>query len=418
MSVRGKIILALTMILSFPLSGYADPEITLEPGKFEIKGDGIKVRIGGRLQADMAFYDPNPEDGALSNGGEIRRARLFMSGTVWDVWQFKAQFEFATGNDQVKDAYIRYTGLPVNITVGHLKTPFSLEEMSSSKHITFMERALPNVFAIGRGLGVGLTYQDNGLIVAGSLTNKLNEGGAGVNEGNDAINLTGRVVYDFLSDRKDQTGHVGFGISWRDYGGTENVRFRHRPESHVTDRRLLDTGIIQIDGRDARPENRISWGLEAALMQGPYSVQGEYIRTELEAGGYDDRNNADADDDVSVNNEYEFDGYYVEAGWIITGESRRYSNGVFTSPKPAGIVGKGGRGAWQIAARYSRLDFSDDNLASVAAAGIQDNITVGVNWWPTSNIRFAWNYIRADVDRNTGADPEVDIIQMRAQVEF
>ena len=57
-----------------------------------------------------------------------------------------------------------------------------------------------------------------------------------------------------------------------------------------------------------------------------------------------------------------FDGYYVQAGYFLTGEHRPYvfGRGGFGRVKPKSIFGKDdGRGAWEIAARYSTLDLTD-----------------------------------------------------------
>ena len=51
----------------------------------------------------------------------------------------------------------------------------------------------------------------------------------------------------------------------------------------------------------------------------------------------------------------------IEASWLLTGESRRYSptSAAFQAPKPRiPFVGRGGWGAWELAARFSQLDLN------------------------------------------------------------
>jgi hypothetical protein len=58
-----------------------------------------------------------------------------------------------------------------------------------------------------------------------------------------------------------------------------------------------------------------------------------------------------------------YNGYYIEAGWFLTGETRSYKEGEFGRIKVKNPVlggGKGGGwGAWQIAARYDVIELSD-----------------------------------------------------------
>ncbi|MGH8525179.1 MAG: OprO/OprP family phosphate-selective porin, partial [Gammaproteobacteria bacterium] len=139
-------------------------------------------------------------------------------------------------------------------------------------------------------------------------------------------------------------------------------------------------------------------GAEAALVWGPFSLQGEYIWTHL-----------DRDSGLS---DPAFDGYYVYGSWFLTGESRPYDNekGRFTGVLPKSIVGKGGYGAWEVALRYSDVDLNDEDIEG----GEEDNLTVGLNWYPTRNIRFMANYIHANSERQRVED-DPHVFQIRTQ---
>ena len=121
----------------------------------------FKLKIGGRIMNDWAVYSTDKklrrQFGRIGDGSEFRRARFFMEGSVYGNIKYKFQYDFAS-SDPFKDAYIQLKKLPLagNFTVGHFKEPFSLEELTSDKYITFMERSLPNVFSSGRNLGVRL----------------------------------------------------------------------------------------------------------------------------------------------------------------------------------------------------------------------------------------------------------------------
>ena len=102
------------------------------------------LKFGGRIMSDYAIWN-NGDD--TFSGTEFRRVRFFNSGKVYGNVKYKIQLDFAGGGVSFKDVYMEvampYAG---NVKVGHFKEPFRLEALTSSKYITFMERALP--FAI------------------------------------------------------------------------------------------------------------------------------------------------------------------------------------------------------------------------------------------------------------------------------
>ena len=369
--------------------------------KFASEDGNFKFQIGGRIMVDAAFYNEDNIDLDGEDGTEIRRGRLFVKGTMYKDWHWKAQYDFAS-SDEIKDLYIRYTGWePTRITVGNFKQPASLEELTSSKYITFMERSLPNAFATGRRIGVMADHmRDHYTLAASVFGQDANDNDA---EGDEGFGFGGRATWAPVNT-KGQVAHLGGWGAWEEAQDDENetIRFRARPESHITSTRLVNTGRIDAD-------SKTSYGFEAAGVMGPFSLQGEYMRASV------DRDGPDSDPD--------FTGWYVYGSYFLTGDSRVYKKGAFSRVKPNSVVGKGGYGAWELAVRYSSLDLQDSNIDG----GESDNLTVGVNWYATPNIRFMANYVRAASDPFAGSlepkspgadDDDLDIFQVRAQIDF
>jgi phosphate-selective porin OprO and OprP len=365
-------------------------------GKFEVaSNDGdFRFRVGGRIQVDGASY---AEDASRHNDGtELRRVRLFAQGTLWQYWNYKLQYDFTgSGINGLQDAYIDYRGLkPVSIKFGHFKEPFGLQNMTSSKYVAFTERALMSAFSPGRNIGIQLgTHGDNWSLNAG-LFGQGRDGA--IADDDEGMGVSGRAT--FSPKFSDNTRlHLGAALSYRNTGSIDSVRFRERPESHVTNRRLVDTGSI-----NANDFTRV--GLEAALISGPFSLESEYNYVDLNRA-----NTALADLD--------FSGYYVQGSWFITGESIPYNakKGTFGKPRVKGIVGKGGIGAWQLAMRFSSLDLNNADING----GEEQNFSLGLNWYTTPNIRLSANYVNVlDVNGGSSAGDEPDAFQLRAQVEF
>jgi len=359
-----------------------------------LDGD-FKLKIGGRLQTDWLW---SSEDNAIKSdvgeqedGVEIRRARLYFSGLIYDNVEYKLQFDFAGGEAALKDAYLDLTDFPIGkLRMGHFKEPFSLDELTSSKYITFLERALPNIFAPRRNTGFMLhnTVSDERMTTAIGVFRDMDDFGENVDDG--GYNITGRVTVLPIYEKKGANLlHLGAAYSYRN--PDDSIRYQQRPEAHLTDR-FVDTGTFAGDQVDLV-------GLEAAWVNGPLSLQGEYMMANA--------NRLGSGSDV------EFDGYYVQASYFLTGEHRNYktSEGAFSRIKPnKNYSAESGPGAWEIKARYSGLDLSDRDIAG----GELDNITAGLNWYLNPNTKIMWDYVHADKD-DIG---QADMLIMRLQFDF
>jgi phosphate-selective porin OprO/OprP len=350
-----------------------------------------EVKIGGRIMVDVAGYDSDEAD--FSNGTEFRRARIYLKGRAAPDWFYKLQYEFnGEGAEGFQDAYLGYDGWDGNaaLRIGQMIEAGSLEDTSSSKYMTFMERGLP-VLAFSpatRRIGVRADTHGEWWHAAGGVF-----GGNAADDEAEDDTVGGSVRMTCAPWR--ETGHVvhlGASGQYR-VPRDDTLRFRSRPESHVDDTRLVDTGSM------SNLNAYVTAGLEAALVHGPLSLQGEYIGVEV-----------DRDDGESLF----LDGFYVYASWLITGESRPYdaTSGEFARLKPTQSVGEGGIGAWEVAVRYSELDLNDE-----IRGGRERNVTAGLNWYVNKRVRFMFNYVHAESEKESG-DVDVDIAQLRAQIDF
>jgi len=396
--------------------------------RFDSANGEFKMKLGGRIQNDWAFFDLDNdlEDqvGEFDDGAEFRRARLYLSGTIYENIEFKAQYDFAGGDADFKDVYLGLTDLPIGgIRVGHFKEPFSLEELTSNNYITFMERSLPiETFAPSRNTGLMLHnhVMDDRLTYAVGVF-RDSAGDEFGNEMGDEYNFTGRITgTPWFEEKGTRMVHLGLGASVRnEYKNhlsqsklevdQEVGRFRSRPEAHLASARLVDTNMLQMD-------ELFLVGAEAALVLGPFSLQGEYIVANADGDEGSDR---DFDDDGAPDYGYfdsnDLQGFYIAASYFVTGEHRPYktAEGAFSRVKPAhNYLNDGGPGAWEVTARYSHLDLEDDNLNG----GEQDDITLGLNWYLNPNARVMLNYVYADAEEKY--DGEMHAFQTRFQIDF
>jgi phosphate-selective porin OprO/OprP len=373
------------------------------------------LKIGGRVQLDSAWF---AEDGEIESdfggdpgvdGAEFRRARIVFSGELWKHFEYKAEYDFA-GVDPAdtpgfRDVYGGLYDLPVvgSVRVGHYKEPFGLEELTSSNYITFMERSLTSAFTPARNDGVmahNTICEDSGTWAIGVF--RPTEDQTAFGQGDGDYSITGRVTHlPWYEEPGTHLLHIGGAITRQ--GAEGNVqRYSARPSAHLADR-LVDTRItVPMMVTDLQVNADVRTGLEAALVLGPLSFQGELMSTWA--------NGIRGDEDLSAL------GYYVMVSYFLTGEHRPYDReaGVFSRVKPkSNFLAGDGCGAWELAARYSFLDLDVDSELGAAFEALHD-VTVGVNWYWNPIFRVMLNYVVAHPE----GSGYLHVAELRFQVAF
>jgi len=341
--------------------------------------------VRGRAHLDFGLVDADEND-EIGSGSNLRRARLGVKGKLNDTWSFIAEYDFSGDGADAQALNLSRNLGPGKLIIGQDKVPMSLNELTSSNSITFIERSsISNLVAPARRNGLGYHGTHDALsFQAMAFTNNLNDD----NDGDEPLGLGGRVVYNpGIGD--GQMLHLGASAAYEDLGDVNQMRLRERPEARPNNgARAIDTGNIE------GVESNIRFGLESAYQAGAFSAEAEYFYIGL------DRDSA---------SDPEFSGFHLQASYVLTGESRSYGGGKFGSVKPSRSTG-----AWEVAARFSTADLNDSGITG----GEMDNVTLALNYYLTPNLRFMANLIHSDVDQGRFGDEDINMAIFRTQYHF
>ena len=345
-----------------------------------------EIKFGGRIMYDMAVWGDSTMDNA---GTEFRRVRIFNSGKLYGNVKYKLQLDFAGGEISFKDIWMELGELPFSgkLRVGHFKEPLRLEALTSSKYITFMERALPISLSPERNTGAmyHTTFGDKISFQSGIFR----EGDSFGNdkEATNNVNITSRVTYLAINnDRK--LLHLGASNSIR-RNNDNTYKISSRAENHLGTK-LIDASFEDID------ESNLLGG-EFAYVNGSLSLQGEYLQTTL-----------------SGLTETKLSSYYAQLSYFLTGESRPYKSSLdgFGRVNPNNNYGNGGKGAIEVVARTSQICLEKADMGQLNAK------TIGLNWHLNPNTRVMVNYVMGERTSLSGEVITENAAMMRVQLDF
>jgi len=373
------------------------PDVQLEggkPGKLEFKSaDGNwSMAINGYMQARYASRNTNGSSGDGSNFS-IPRARLSLSGNSGGKnIKYKLEVDYSTQSNQdtdldatepseqkdsrVKDAYIDY-GVTENGSVrfGQFKFPFGREELISDSAGQLQEKSIASkAFAPGREPGAAWWGQGpDGLFEYEFAT----ANGDGENEPNAADNPT-----------------LGTGDGLR-YGGRfvwyplGAMKYDTPAFQTLDGGSKLAIGVAYMINKDASFLNTVSVALpsggtdtdtlggELQWMTGPFSLLAEYYDRTTNPNGAPNQDDS---------------GYTVQAGY-------------FVDPR-----------VWELVARFSVVDLTDDSLLG-AAASKQEEKAIGVNRYiDGQNGKWMLDYVK--LDNETFSNQDESLVRLQYQIKF
>lgn len=396
-----------------------------EAGQVMKNGIGIQsadgqtnIQLTGRVHMDYRQYNHTLGDSQttdpLQDALEVRRARLGVKGQFTKDWKYELVGNYgmtsngmSSGSTEIDIAYVDYSASPsAQVRVGKFKMPFSLEQLTSSNNIDFMERSLVGQMDTdlipGKETGVmlfgapspGVTY---GLALSAGRANK-----SAVYDKPDFIGRSTVNLHKAFAGSDQIVSHVGIGYSTGETAGMS-------PASARTEIRSSNAFFTASTALTA-PVERTRRGIEAAVAYEGLKFQAE--RFDFVYNG--------------ANATQKFNGGYVQIVYNLTGEKHNYSNssGTFGWIKPNSpfSLEKGGLGAWQIGVRMSEFDASD-----IAVAAGKTNkataVTYGLTWFVNDNVRVMLNYgmtnyNNAAVGTSGSRITKDNAIMLRGQVSF
>jgi len=331
---------------------------------------------------DLSFYD----------GGEIRGFRLGFIGTLnfekpWIYTIFAATHAYDKGfevKDQDDLSFFDYRlDIPFFkssvMSIGKQKEPISMNRLTGGTFLPNQERpAISDAMFPSRNIGIvwnGSSLEKNSSWAFGVFNNWLEE----KNDFDEsATQYVGRLAWaPLVSEDRSNLLHVGVGYRYSD--AKEGFHYITEPEFNKAPD-FVDTGMHSANKTQ-------TYNVEFAWRRGPTLLTSEYTRTDVS--------------NPSLGNP-SFDGYFVEASWILTGEMRAYNNkgGVFTGIPVAKTVYQNGKGAWEIYTRYSDINLDDRAILG----GNMQIATLGLNWWltPFFSVNAGYKYIWNEKDGEKG----------------
>lgn len=349
---------------AFPAFADATVETRLLPAPRVTVSDGENWGFNTRGRFEMDFIGIHNDKGNHHGGMQDRRTRIGLEG-FYGNWSSVVEFDLTDQDEgNYHNVMVQYDNQKHHrLRMGYFKEYFGMERLDSSGSTMYLERAAIETFTPQRNTGAQYTYYND----TSSATLGVFTDGFVHNPRKDKVGVTTRLTHAFYFDDRNML-HLGGAASVRKM---DEVGFSARPDTAATVK-VIDTGRM-LDADDM-----YQGGLELGWAWQNLLLEGEYMMTQVER-----ENNPTA----------RFDGWYVSAAWMLTGEQHEYhanDDAVFSAVKPYRPFNlkTGDLGAWEVMARYQEIDLNSANVQG----GEMRVITGGVNWHPNAQ----WQVI-ADV---------------------
>lgn len=392
------------------------PKITTKDKLVVESADGdFEWQPIGRVMAD--YIAVNEDKTQLQSGFELRRARLGFEATLWKNWIGKFEADLAENEVSVKDAFVGYKSKTAGgnkwwVKVGQSHFPSGFATLSSSKYMPLMNRPIyaDGEIQLARQMGIaGFLGGERWTAHAGVFGRSVGDGNSDCTaspagtECDDPFYAGLRVTgIPFMQDATHLLS-IGGSVQYRNPNGNTIDIDQRDAVIHVISNKNLNADFTGL------ADSAFGYGLEAVGVYGPAYFSAEYVTLSVDLNSAAVAGFGQGSTDLNA--------WSVDVGYFLTGEARNFDAGKaqWGSIKPKGIVGKGGIGAWEVAARYEEADYND----GVDINGQMRLFTAGLNWYVNNTMRFMANYVTTvnyDEPGNAKDGDEPSAFMVRGQI--
>jgi phosphate-selective porin OprO/OprP len=383
------------------------------PSLFELKSDdgSRTIRFKGRIQIDSGWVSDSARatsDGTptgnrfgTESNAEVRSVQLGIQGEIGDHIAYKTGYIHVPGASKLTNTYIEFRDADFRLTLGQSRAAASMEEETGSTNLNFMERAaFTDAWNFRRRLGAGFGYETDHVVIEAAIqTDNLLQD----RDERDRYAASARAIVLPIAE-KNRMIHLGIyamrRVRVRDPGpgAIRGIQYDQRPEIHPIDQHFVDTGLIPASGDHVI-------GIELAGLSGPFNATAEASVLTVHAFAPGPRPR--------------FQGGYIEVGYFLTGETRRYNAQQWLHVAPKSPVGSGGFGAIQVVLRLDYVDLESKRAGIYG--GRQMAYLLGLNWHPIDQLKLMADFGLLKISngpnfRDAAGNNTVQVVGLRGQI--
>ena len=356
-------------------------------------GTVLRVDLRAKVQGDFRSFSPDltTDEGTF----DLNRARLGFDGTFLKHFDYQVERELRERFGGLKpkhpwrDVYVNFDYFDnFQVQAGKFKIPFSMEQLTSSSDLDFVNRAL-----IAADLAAA---REQGVTMHGRFFKRGLSYEAGIfrHDGENSESHTdvrGKTAYAVRLNATPfrplrlpmELGKIELGLATLASDVPEGL---NSLRGHTYSGKDFFNHVY-VKGR------RLRIGTEFRWQPGPFTIKSEWIHVGEERNEQSIRE-TDLPDKVSR-------GWYLTGAWVLTGESA--DGGV----KPRHPFPTSGIGAVEIATRLEQLRFGSAEHTGTALSGPRSaNIfgnsdrawTTGINWYMNRFIKVQLNAIHETIE--------------------
>lgn len=426
-----------------------DKGVSIKKGDFELK---FKAFVQADLRTYLDDYNPaNTTETATTNRNGLysndtvtfRRIRPTFEGSFGKLVGFRLTPEFA-GNGSgdaasIVDAYVDLKFSPAaTLRAGKVKGPVGLERIQSGGAITFVERGFPTELAPNRDLGIqlqGELFSSTVNYTLGYYNGTADGRDVAASDSDNRKEIGARLFLEPFKNEPSFFQGLGFGIGSSfgtkdqgafNAGGANNFLPRIRTPGQLqvfsyttaataaTATTAGSTGIYA-DGDHTRLSPQLYF------YRNSFGLLSEYITSEQELSQGFVAAGAGSTPSATTTQKLKNEAWQVAVSYVLTGEDASF-RGVTKLNQPFTIGGPGW-GAFEVAARYGKLEIDDEAFDAVTDGGVTfarfanpvsqiseaEAWTLGLNWYLTTNVKAVLNYTQVKFEGGgggTAAAPE------------